>query len=129
MSHEPITPTLHVFDILEATPCVVEIHRINGSLAFGWCEVCADEHIIDHLGFIKGNGPWKRADTTCTGITAAWCPLHGDCACSDRDDGTPTLLCTYCLARKPWDSRHFPTPYAKCRACIEAQTSGSGGGQ
>jgi len=23
---------------------------------------------------------------TCTGISANWCPIHGDCICRDEDD-------------------------------------------
>jgi hypothetical protein len=24
--------------------------------------------------------------TECTGISATWCPVHGDCTCRDPDD-------------------------------------------
>lgn len=26
-----------------------------------------------------------RANTTCTGLTATWCPVHGDCACPELE--------------------------------------------
>lgn len=36
----------------------------------------------------------RRRIEGCTGVTAAWCPVHGDCTCADRlvamdDDGCP----------------------------------------
>ena len=81
MSDQQPTATLSTFDVLEATPCVVTIHRVNGGLAFGWCEVCADEHIIDRLGFEKGKGPWRRAemenyDGPDPSVECAWTPCE-----------------------------------------------------
>lgn len=29
----------------------------------------------------------RRRILGCTGITAAWCPVHGDCRCPDRESG------------------------------------------
>lgn len=26
-------------------------------------------------------------DTKCTGVTASWCPIHGDCTCPRKKDG------------------------------------------
>lgn len=28
---------------------------------------------------------WERAE--CTGLTATWCPVHGDCTCTRHEDG------------------------------------------
>lgn len=30
---------------------------------------------------------WCRLDAGCTGLSASWCPIHGDCSCPRRDDG------------------------------------------
>lgn len=27
-----------------------------------------------------------RREHPCTGVTAAWCPNHGDCGCASRED-------------------------------------------
>lgn len=27
----------------------------------------------------------KIESESCTGLTAAWCPLHGDCTCPERE--------------------------------------------
>jgi hypothetical protein len=29
----------------------------------------------------------------CTGMTAAWCPLHGDCTCPDREAAMDSPTC------------------------------------
>ena len=46
-------------------------------------------------------GTWEPIHTRCTGVTAAWCPVHGDCTCPDADDGTPTLCDDGCPLHDP----------------------------
>jgi hypothetical protein len=35
----------------------------------------------------NGDGGWSDPCTRCTGWTATWCPVHGDCTCPRREDG------------------------------------------
>ena len=37
-------------------------------------------------------GAWEALEE-CTGITAAWCPLHGDCSCPDPADAMDHPSC------------------------------------
>lgn len=37
----------------------------------------------------------------CTGITASYCPIHGDCSCSKRPDGLPTQCDNGCPLHDP----------------------------
>lgn len=45
------------------------------------------------VGFAGGQIVWPRPesflDPACTGLTARWCPAHGDCTCP-RDPGIET---------------------------------------
>lgn len=35
-------------------------------------------------------GSWQRL-IDCTGVTASWCPIHGDCTCPGPFDPPPSL--------------------------------------
>ena len=43
------------------------------------------EHVLEDLRKLAAETRGKPA-TECTGLTAAWCPSHGDCTCPDRED-------------------------------------------
>ena len=30
---------------------------------------------------------------SCTGLAAAWCPIHGDCTCPDRSEAMDSPTC------------------------------------
>lgn len=47
------------------------------------------------------------AGVTCTGVTAVWCPICGDCGCEKNSEGTPTLTDERCSLHAP-DSTHAP---------------------
>lgn len=54
-------------------------------------------------GFIyerQGN-EWVPINSGCTGVTATWCPVHGDCTCSPGPDGAPSLDDTTCPLHDP----------------------------
>lgn len=43
-----------------------------------------------------------------------------------EDEAMKSMLCTYCLVRKPWNREHFPDRMAAtCSDCITAQKNGS----
>lgn len=49
-----------------------------------------DGHIVHIHGGIAYSADFAgicigcHAELTCTGLTATWCPIHGDCACPGR---------------------------------------------
>lgn len=45
----------------------------------------------------------------CTGVSAVWCPIHGDCACEDRESGD---LDDKDCPLHGWNSTHAETPGA-----------------
>lgn len=54
-------------------------------------------------GFIyeRVAGEWVPVTSRCTGVTASWCPTHGDCTCATGPDGLPTLDDTDCALHDP----------------------------
>lgn len=44
--------------------------------------------------------------TTCTGIAAQWCPVHGTCCCPDREDGMGRTLDDRKCPLHRWTSTH-----------------------
>jgi len=43
-------------------PCVVTIERVTQTLAYGHCDTCDHEHVIDRRRYEAGRGPWHPAD-------------------------------------------------------------------
>jgi hypothetical protein len=35
----------------------------------------------------------RRAKHECTGLSAAWCPVHGDCRCPERENALDAWTC------------------------------------
>ncbi len=35
----------------------------------------------------------RLESTTCTGLSAQWCPIHGTCRCPDREDAMNSPEC------------------------------------
>lgn len=71
-----------------------------------------------------------RAMTTneCTGATAAWCPVHGDCACP-RTDGGPSLDHPACPLHGPASTHGEepePTLAPAMLACLRGEHEDSG---
>jgi hypothetical protein len=53
------------------------VHRMHG------CDEDGCDCTVPHGRILPGDpNPSANPEATCTGITAAWCPVHGDCSCS-----------------------------------------------
>lgn len=53
------------------------------------CVTCEHED-VDPADQLSGHGPGMcepPGDKACTGMTASWCPVHGDCACERPKNG------------------------------------------
>lgn len=46
----------------------------------------ASRRVCHDLASIIRAMPLPFANESCTGLTARWCPIHGDCVCDDMDD-------------------------------------------
>jgi hypothetical protein len=53
-------PPLVIGDRIKSRPCIITITSIKPTVAYGWCESCVLEHIIDSRMFNNGIGPWYR---------------------------------------------------------------------
>lgn len=52
------------------------------------CFVNCGEPACQRLGCVRVHNAEHRDDQKCTGLSASWCPIHGDCLCDpQRDDG------------------------------------------
>lgn len=59
-------------------------------------------HIHDGIAYTPDFAGWCwGCSQQCTGITAAWCPIHGDCKCDEAADGTPDLHTVGCPLHDP----------------------------
>lgn len=61
--------------------------------------------------------PDRRATmpVACTGISAAWCPIHGDCTCGPNEMHEPALCDEHCALHSP-TSTHGDAPASTDRA-------------
>lgn len=46
-------------DRIAAQPCVVTVHQLGATVAYGWCSTCEDPHVIDLPLYEAGRGPWR----------------------------------------------------------------------
>lgn len=53
----------------------------------------------------------QRLTSPCTGVSAVWCPNHGDCKCALRGDGTPTYTDDSCPLHSSSSEHAEPRPY------------------
>jgi hypothetical protein len=46
------------------------------------------------ITYVRNLVKWRREQAVkCTGLTASWCPIHGDCVCPDGWDGMDDPAC------------------------------------
>lgn len=46
---------------------------------------------------------------TCTGVTARWCPVHGDCSCRSHDEALADDMIDVPILSDPDCALHAPT--------------------
>jgi hypothetical protein len=74
--------------------------EMEGSLLMVWGETqekaaiaygreCANLHVTEARLLLGGPKP----KVECTGVSAGWCPVHGDCVCPDRERAMDTATC------------------------------------
>lgn len=49
---------------------------------------------------------WEPQNEACSGLTASWCPNHGDCLCPDREKALDDPGCPL----HAWSSPHAAAP-------------------
>lgn len=81
-------------DRIGADECTHESVDTFGSGAGRRVDVCMACEVVMRF--------WNETEeVACTGITATYCPMHGDCTCDPGDDGTPSLDDSGCPLHDP----------------------------
>jgi hypothetical protein len=68
----------------------------------------ADRRVVaaEHVSGLTPGQLRRRADLIesqeCTGLTASWCPVHGDCSCPNREEAMDDEGCPL----HSWESSH-----------------------
>lgn len=45
-----------------------------------------DDPVYDSIDDFNFGTEWWPTPVYCTGVSATWCPVHGDCACPDIEE-------------------------------------------
>lgn len=76
----------------------------------GVCSTARNAHVI---AYALNAAQRRVAEPVCTGLTAQWCPIHGDCTCHGlAEDGswTSSMDDPNCPLHAPTSTHHGSTP-------------------
>lgn len=103
---------------IQAGPCL-DLWPTDRSM---WCDRCTARAALA--------SPGTAAPAPCTGITATWCPVHGECKCPPADGDPHSLSDPGCPLHAPGSAHGEPapapdapgttgTPERHCLACLQ----------